>query len=112
VDGKDVGLSDKDLAALRKKYGHDNWYDRNCAVLGTKWDVEGSLVSNHSGKLVYQFESAWAPPSPGIQRISEQYPTLKFTLNYRGEFGEFAGQQVFECGDIVSEAEYDEDSIA
>lgn len=92
--------------ARKKKYGYATWYDRNCAVLGTKWDVQGHLVKSR-GELEYTFDSAWAPPTAGIQKVSKQFPSLTFTLEYDEPGGDFAGEITFLGGKVVTENEYD-----
>jgi hypothetical protein len=84
---------------LTKKYGADNWYDWCCNNWGTKWDVEGQEAGVSKGKLGYTFDSAWAPPSQAIERISEMYLTLKFVLHFVGEGNEFSGTEQFVAGE-------------
>ena len=86
---------------LIKKYGNDNWYDWCVKNWGTKWDVEGQAAGVSKGKLGYTFDSAWAPPSQALQKISEMYPTLKFTLTFSEEGMGFSGTEEFLGGEIT-----------
>jgi hypothetical protein len=104
---KDVGVTEKEKTELRKKYGVTNWYDRNCKVLGTKWDVRGHLDSESEKALCYGFESAWAPPVSGIRAVSRQYPELAFQLEFEQEEGG-GGELEIRSGRIVSEREWAE----
>ena len=92
---------DKPNPKLVKKYGADNWYDWCCNNWGTKWDVEGQAAGVSKGKLGYTFDSAWAPPSEAIRRISEMYPTLKFELRFSEEGMGFSGTQEIMNGEIT-----------
>jgi hypothetical protein len=87
---------------LIKKTGYSNWYDRNCAILGTKWDVNGVLEVSKPAKLGYTFDSAWAPPILGVVAISKQYPTLEFVLGYDEPGEGFAGKVEIKGGKVLS----------
>jgi len=102
VNGKNVGYTPKDLAALRKKYGYTNWYERNIAVIGTKWDVSGNLVSQRDTCVIYNFDSAWGPPDEGVKAISALYPDMTFELSWGGyEMGGATGSTKYKNGDIM-----------
>lgn len=102
-NGVSVGLEPADLAKIKAKCGYDGWYDRNCNVLGTKWDVEGSLDEEKSNDqvLVYHFDSAWAPPMAGILKISEQFKGLALLLEYDEPGMDFAGVYEVKNGDEI-----------
>lgn len=108
INGVDVGIPAAELAALKKKYGASDWYERNCAVLGTKWDVEGylSVDKADTNLLGYTFDSAWAPPAPGIQAISKQYPTCTFKLKFTQEEGG-GGSYTIKNGKVIGETSWE-----
>ena len=85
------------------KYGFSSWYQRNCNVLGTKWDVKGELDCIDSTQLGYTFDSAWSPPIAGVIRLSEKFLDLEFTLTFDEPGMDFAGEVVIKGGEIVSE---------
>jgi hypothetical protein len=93
--------------ALIKKYGYDNWYNWCISNWGTKWDVsESSLVSNKKNKLVYYFNTAWSPPLQAIEKISESFPLLKFSIEYIEEGAGFRGEAILAKGKyILTESE-------
>ena len=102
VNNLTVPLEEKELEELKEKYGATNWYDRNCNVLGTKWDVSGTLITEEEDQLGYTFDSAWAPPLQGIQALSQMYPDLEFELEYEQEEGG-GGRVTMKNGDITNE---------
>jgi len=74
----------------------NHWYDWNVRNWGTKWDVairhseeypETELIEEDDTFLSYRFNTAWSPPVPAIDRLSQQYPDLEFNLYYQEETG-------------------------
>jgi hypothetical protein len=72
---------------LIKRFGHDNWYDWRCANYGTKWDAD----SDNYGDDYVQFETAWNPPLPWLEKVAKDYPGLTFRLDYSEEGMQFCG---------------------
>jgi hypothetical protein len=95
-----------------KPWSDNSWYNFNNREWGTKWDVAGQADLVHdepNGEnhvLVYQFDTAWAPPVDVIQKLSAQYPTLLINLEYQEEQG-WGGEIEFLNGEAISESEYD-----
>jgi hypothetical protein len=83
-------------------YGATHWYDWCVKNWGTKWDVDGQLISD-DGALSYSFESAWSPPSEGLREISAKFPELVFALEYFENGMCFAGKIVFQNGDVIED---------
>ena len=67
---------------LTEKYGHSNWYDWKNTNWGTKWIQDFELVESFNEKIIFTFESAWAPPIPLLEKISSEFPKLKFSISY------------------------------
>jgi hypothetical protein len=62
-------------AANLEKYGYANWYDFQVAQWGTKWDIGGGdahMVEQDANGVVFNFDSAWAPPIAAYERLMEQ----------------------------------------
>jgi len=95
-------LTKEDKARI-KATGFKDWYERNCKVLGTKWDVEGTIMESSKTKLGYTFNSAWSPPIQGVINISKQYPKLTFSLDFDEPGMDFAGTVVIRNGKILRE---------
>lgn len=95
--------------------GEFNWYNFNNREWGTKWDVavadnqeysETSLEDDEPTHLRYRFDTAWSPPTPAIEKLSEQYPELTITLSYEEE-SEWGGEIEYLAGVEISVDEYD-----
>lgn len=63
----------------REKYGSDNWYDWSIANWGTKWP--GYDFGEYDGGNSIEFSTAWSPPFPIYEKLSEMFPDV--TFNYR-----------------------------
>ena len=83
-----------------KKFGAKDWYDWHVQNWGTKWDVEATLQSKSGDMLEYWFDSAWAPPVQWLVSVSEQYPKLKFELEYDEPGMCFSGTATAENGEL------------
>jgi len=67
----------------------ENW-SRELAIekWGTKWEpTEISISSayannNEQGQIIYDFLTAWAPPTEWLKTISKKWPDLVFRLKY------------------------------
>jgi len=95
--------TEEESAALREKYGADDWYDWQVKNWGTKWNpVDGELDSN-DGRLFYTFNTAWGPPMEAISTLSKRYPEALFTLAYDEPGMDFGGYAVFQNGKMRSE---------
>lgn len=100
-------------------FSGDDWYNWNIRNWGTKWDVavsegasyvttsvEGPVVNGENKVVHYNFETAWSRPVNALEKLSEQYPTLLFTLSYEEETG-WGGEMELLRGKIISESMYD-----
>lgn len=96
----------KQYATNKKKYGAENWYDWCCNNWGTKWDVyEIQEWDCHKDVSSICFQSAWSPITPVIEKLSEKFKSLNFTLKYADEGGGFLGYVVYENGRKVMQVE-------
>ena len=84
----------------KKKYGFETWYEWNIANWGTKWDVKAQLTEDTETLLEYSFDSAWSPPVEWLEKVSEFYPDLHFTLRYSESGCGFKGEATAENGSI------------
>ena len=96
-----------------------SWYAFNNREWGTKWDVavaeddeypetymEGPVDNGDNKVVYYNFNTAWAPPVPAIEKLSAQYPNLLFTLSYEEETG-WGGEMELLRGEVISHGQYD-----
>ena len=68
--------------SLIEKYGSSDWYDWKNTNWGTKWIQDFELIESLHKKLIYSFDSAWAPPIALIEKISSDYTKLNFSISY------------------------------
>ena len=79
--------SEKDeatLKELRKKHGHDNWYDWRYAHWGTKWnsyycELDESQIQQ--GMLDYRFDTAWGPPNIICRKLLDYIAEHHLSIN-------------------------------
>jgi len=75
-DGKEVGRTP------------NNWYEFNSREWGTKWDAsDEELTEESETSLTYNFQTAWAPPTPVFQAMAEQHKGLTFYIECIEEQG-------------------------
>lgn len=108
----------KPNTSFAEMFSGDDWYSWNVRNWGTKWDVaisndeeypDTELVNDEpNGEnhvLVYKFNTAWSPPFPAMEKLSEQYPNLLLTLDYQEETG-WGGQAEFVRGKLTMDVTY------
>ena len=71
-------------------YGYRDWYDWCNANWGTKWNACDTYYDSDTGTCV-EFETAWCPPMPVIEKIFKDNPgcEIKFTSydeDYTGHY--------------------------
>ena len=78
---------------LFAKYGAEDWYAWHVQNWGTKWDVDAEFddASSTDDCLIFNFDSAWSPPTNAIIELSNLFPNLTITLRYREDGCLFAG---------------------
>ena len=111
------------MAELRKqqesniaKYGHQDWYNWQYDIWGTKWgdcdtDISSPLgFSDGSWEALIHYQTAWGPADAGFLKVSAMFPTVFFIFDYEEEAGFFAGTQVMQDGETVFESMYEPSS--
>lgn len=83
------------------------WYNLNINHWGTKWEVNGELDTHASNDsvLVYNFDSAWSPPTRAVTACAEKWPTLEFVHTYDEPGNDFAGRNTYSGGELTEELE-------
>jgi hypothetical protein len=73
--------------------GIPNWYDWNNANWGTKWNASCDDYYDYWGtfddSVTYNLRTAWAFPSPVINKMIEMYPNLDFYITGEEESQEY-----------------------
>tara|TARA_Y100001938_G_C8084948_1_gene431381 strand:+ start:235 stop:696 length:462 start_codon:yes stop_codon:yes gene_type:complete len=90
----------KELENTKSPSDKPNWYDWRCDNWGTKWDVEGCLEYDDEDYLEYSFQSAWSPPTAFLEKVSKDFPLLRFRLKYEEEGNGFLGVAVATNGHL------------
>ena len=94
---------------------NDNWYYWNLRNWGCKWDVAVQDGENwtdtrcewtDAGDLMYHFNTPWSPAIEAITKLSSQFPTLEFDLEFEEEQG-WGGSMSLSDGEIVESSSYD-----
>lgn len=95
-------------------YGHLTWYSWCVENWGTKWDVAEANVDeislSKSGKaysVLYNFETAWSPPTRAILSMSQLYTDLIFKLRYYERGCGFKGMFTVRGGAIMKDETFD-----
>jgi len=86
--------------------GH--WYEWNAEHWGTKWDVDPDITAMSYPDVMrvsITFESAWAPPTPVIAAIAEQYPMLRIKHDFSEEGASFWGNVIYDNGTEIERQE-------
>lgn len=116
-------LPHKEFIDRRHGFGFNNggygWCIKNW---NTKWnfcDIE--IVDEYSNEedepedpeygLIYTFSTAWAPPIPVIEKMSKDFPDLRFELHYYERGMAYQGVIIWKGGEVLfkEESEYDGD---
>jgi len=93
----------RELEGTKSPSDEPNWYDWRVEHWGTKWDVQGDLVYDDEEYLEYCFESAWSPPTPFLEKVSKDFPLLRFVLKYEEEGIGFIGRAIA-CNGVLDDA--------
>ena len=84
-------------------YGYPTWYEWSLAKWGTKWNASGyteGIDYNQSDKI--WFQTAWSAPVPILEKLSERYPTIRFTHEWADEdLGVNCGRGEYYGGECV-----------
>lgn len=101
-----------------------DWYRRNIANWGTKWDVGGEDIEIEIEELfnpycedesftdvaVVEFSTAWSPPIPVIDKLAEMFPDFIIVHSFEEAGMCYKGERVYEHGRLIEEKyrEYDD----
>jgi hypothetical protein len=82
-----TGEPDEKEAELIEKYGFGSGYFWCVGNWGTKFDVRAKIVTLCDHTVIYEFDTAWAPPVSLIRNILKIFPDFIFILKYNCESG-------------------------
>jgi len=86
--------------------GGPAWYHWRNKHWGTRWELdEHTEIEMESAEdnvcVIYEFETAWAPPVAAIDHVAKDFPTLTFKLLYEEVGMMFVGRYITEHGKAV-----------
>lgn len=84
-----------------REHGVSNWYDFAVKNWGTKWNAYDIVVNAEEPSIT--FDTAWSPPTPIIEKLSECFPSIKIIHKYFDEGHGFWGTATYEKGTIIDE---------
>ena len=97
-------LTEEWIEPLLKTLPYNNYYSQN-ALWGTKWnavEVCNSREQPENG-FALSFSTAWSPPIPVFESLSEMYPEITVDLTFSECGADYQGRMVIKGGDIVFE---------
>ena len=78
----------------QQKYGAATWYKWRTRNWGTKWNAYGYEGGVQFDGKTLQFLTAWAPPTPIVEKLAAMYPDLDFVHQWADE------DIGYNCGEI------------
>lgn len=79
-----------------------DWWNWRVSNWGTKWEISNDQTCQvREGEIYIAFDTAWAPPSPVIQRIAEDNPHLTIAHSYDEPGMDFGGYVIFADGKVT-----------
>lgn len=99
----DAGKISADEAWKVKDGFNSGGYEWCCKHWGTKWGIFDTRITKETaGAIYYSMRTAWSPALPVIQRMSELFPSLKFSLRYFEMGAGFKGKFVCKGGVMLA----------
>lgn len=88
--------------------GYKNWYDWAIANWGCKWADEVWIGTQSDEEATFHGETPWAPPLSGYKAVAEQFPALKFSMEYGEPMMGYTGRVSWKQGQIVDHEEWED----
>jgi hypothetical protein len=88
TDDKSVRLFTPEEEATLREIGHRNWYTWSYANWGTKWNACRPELTEDcatEGYIEIRFDTAWAPPTPVLEKVFTMFPKLSFVCTWQNE---------------------------
>lgn len=82
----------------------DNWYEWRCKNWGTKWELHPSecFVWTTTKSIWYNFQSAWSPPLPVVERLSRHFPTNFMRIEFEEKGMAITGNVKYQAGFVLN----------
>lgn len=90
--------------------GYKDWYDWSIANWGTKWDAyDQGMEEVGDEEVIYTFDTAWSVPYPVLEKLSEEFPELKFEVKYFDEGHNFWGVVEYVGDELLQDRQSEEE---
>jgi hypothetical protein len=101
----DVFRGNLSMEDEKKHPGEKNWLGFCRENWGTKWDcTRVAIEDGEEGGKVIHFDTAWSPPTPILDKISQLFPELSIVHEFADEGWGFVGENLYENGGLASES--------
>jgi Ferredoxin-like domain in Api92-like protein len=70
---------------------------------GTKWNALWPSLADDGDRLVYEFVTAWAPPSAWLAAAAAAHREVTLAHEFTDEYGQFSGRATWRAGELVAE---------
>jgi hypothetical protein len=102
--GGDVDPVERQVLEREAACGVAHWYPWRLLHWGVKSDLDDAtgLSAREPDRLVYTFDTPWAPPEAWLAAVAARYPDLRFVLAYAETSDAFGGFRVLEGGKVVA----------
>ena len=87
---------------MKAETGYTSWYEWCCNSWGTKWNSSEGVRDDQRTRICLTFDTAWSPPMPIVDGLSEMYPKTKFSLRYYEAGMGFKGHYAMKGGGVVA----------
>ena len=91
-----------ELQRMKAETGYTSWYEWCCNSWGTKWNSSEGVRDDQRTRICLTFDTAWSPPMPIVDGLSEMYPKTKFSLRYYEAGMGFKGHYAMKGGGVVA----------
>lgn len=75
--------------SIKNNMDSGDWYDWSCENWGTKWNSTDTHIVDDD---CIEFDTAWSPPIPVLERLSKENPDKPINHYYIDEGVNFAGE--------------------
>lgn len=82
-----------------KEKREDDWFENNW---GTIHNISDGFVSREEeGFTVFNFDTAWSPASPIVEKLSRMFPNLLFTHKFEEGGFDYSGIETYKAGEKI-----------
>jgi hypothetical protein len=75
----------EEMEELKAAQPYTDWYNWSIDNWGTKWNSYGFEPVKDEARYEFKFDTAWAPPIPVFDAVTDRFPNLKFDVAWFDE---------------------------